>query len=99
MSLNKTLLALALGLALTACAGNVTKQAAIGCSATASLIDAAAEANRAGKVAPADKVKISAAIDKVAMVCENPLAPTSDQLKQAAIDELVKLLREKAGVL
>lgn len=99
MNFTKFLGVVALGTALTACAGFGTKEAVYTCTSAAALIDVAAEANRAGKITPADKVTIGKAIDKVATVCENPLAPTSEQLKQAAVDELVKLLREKAGVL
>lgn len=95
------LLGLVLVLTLAGCnsTGGITKEAVYTCTSAAALIDAAAEANRAGKVKPEDKVVISKAIDKVALVCENPFAPTTEALKQAAVDELVKQLREKAGVL
>lgn len=88
-----------LSLSLAGCTGGNSHEAVYTCTSAAALIDVAAEANRAGKIKPEDKDKISKAIDKVAVVCENPVAPTSEQLKQSAVDELVKLLREKAGVL
>lgn len=95
----KTFIAsIVLALALTGCATDMTKQAVYTCTTAATLIDVAAEANRAGKLSPADKAKIGDAIDQVATVCENPLAPTSEQLRTAAIEQLVKLLADK-GVL
>lgn len=98
MKLRNVFLGLALGLSLTACAGNVVKQGVYTCTSIATLVDVATEANQAGKLSPADKVKISAAIDRAATVCENPLAPTSESLRTVAIAELVQLLKDK-GVL
>jgi len=62
------------------------------------MADVAAEANRAGKLSPEDKKVIGDALDKLAVVCENPTPPTAETLKQAGMDELIKVLHDR-GVL
>lgn len=95
MNLNKMLMTLVLALSLTACAGNMTKQAVYTCTGIATLADVAAEGVRAHKLDAADKAKVGELLDKAAVVCEAPTPPTAEQLKQAGMEELVKLLHDK----
>lgn len=84
-------------LGLVACSGNITKQAVYTCTSMAGLIDVATAANEAGKVSPEQKLKIEAAIDKAAAVCENPVVPTSKTVQLAAVAEVAKAIQD-AGV-
>jgi hypothetical protein len=96
MKARNVLIALALALSLTSCAGLKTRsqQLEASCAVALSANNAIAAGVRYGQVSSAQQDAAIAANEYIEPVCSNPNAPTVDSVKKAAFDRaLAELLR------
>jgi hypothetical protein len=75
---------------------DIERYAAIGCASASSALKVLTIAVREGKLTDDQREMAVAAARKLAVICENPVAPTYEQLVQAGFDQAVLYLNQLA---